>query len=111
MSSPSTDVDPSVPTPFPSRRLSDLLSIVPAAVVALSAGVAAHCVAPGDRDGGAEHGAAGLVSVRHQLLHLRLRDAAHGRQPVGPGLPVAADRKSTRLNSSHSCATRMPSSA
>ena len=30
---------------------------------------------------------------------------------AGPGVPIKADRKSTRLNSSHSSPSRMPSSA
>ena len=36
---------------------------------------------------------------------------AHGEARPLEGLPLAIDRKSTRLNSSHSRASRMPSSA
>src|SRR3546814_7311655 len=36
---------------------------------------------------------------------------AHRRDQPVEGAPAPADRKSTRLNSSHYCASRMPSSA
>src|SRR3546814_8470325 len=49
-------------------------------------------------------------------LELRVFDGEGGIPPTatsaGADMPGASpDRKSTRLNSSHSCATRMPSSA
>src|SRR3546814_8820253 len=45
----------------------------------------------------------------HQPLN-RQRDR-YAREGVDLSLSTLADRKSTRLNSSHSCASRMPSSA
>src|SRR3546814_9588844 len=50
---------------------------------------------------------------RHDLGAGQLRPAAnHGRGAVHVQVGAhAGDRKSTRLNSSHSCASRMPSSA
>src|SRR3546814_8003440 len=47
-------------------------------------------------------GGAGIGVHREQQLDHRL---------AGVGVEVAGDRKSTRLNSSHYCAARMPSSA
>src|SRR3546814_3514671 len=57
----------------------------------------------------------GAVHVRRRVLHLPFLNAS----VIGAGSPwlatggrvPCADRKSTRLNSSHSCAPRMPSSA
>src|SRR3546814_8607719 len=46
---------------------------------------------------------AGLGTVEH-VVHVELRLAQIGVQ-------IRGDRKSTRLNSSHYCASRMPSSA
>src|SRR3546814_7588671 len=43
--------------------------------------------------------------------HHRLEDECQRVADSGAKPRLAADRKSTRLNSSHSCATRMPSSA
>ena len=49
----------------------------------------------------------GDILVTHELLQLHERDLAGLRQPGGEGI----DRKSTRLNSSHTDISRMPSSA
>src|SRR3546814_3761929 len=47
-----------------------------------------------------------------ELLALRRKaDAAEAAAPVATGLSVEQDRKSTRLNFSHYCALRTPSSA
>src|SRR3546814_4368959 len=52
--------------------------------------------------------AAAFFTVDAALAYggIRLRGSV-----AGAGLAELADRKSTRLNSSHSCASRMPSSA
>src|SRR3546814_10790476 len=56
--------------------------------------------------------AATSCGAEHPIL-LRVEAAAgHGQgKPATKQIEERADRKSTRLNSSHSCATRMPSSA
>src|SRR3546814_20657176 len=52
------------------------------------------------------------VSAPHVPTDLTAIDAALARITAAhPGTRIAADRKSTRLNSSHSCASRMPASA
>src|SRR3546814_4253214 len=47
----------------------------------------------------------------HQIGLVGILKIAAGRQPVGQAAAIEADRKSTPLNSSHQCATRIPSSA
>src|SRR3546814_13338833 len=47
------------------------------------------------------------LPARTPAYPLRLPEFAHGLQLTG----ITLDRKSTRLNSSHQCASRMPSSA
>src|SRR3546814_622639 len=59
-----------------------------------------HRRAPFDRIQAIFSGSCSLVAVAAARL-LRVRSLVH----------IAGDRKSTRLNSSHSCASRMPSSA
>src|SRR3546814_5545488 len=44
-------------------------------------------------------------------LKWRLQAGYNKGVPANPGVTVISDRKSTRLNSSHKCASRMPSSA
>src|SRR3546814_4745634 len=56
----------------------------------------------------AEVDAAGPLPTSPEALHRRLDDLGIAYRSVSHP-PV--DRKSTRLNSSHSCASRMPSSA
>src|SRR3546814_6396467 len=46
------------------------------------------------------------AAANHQIVHIRSPVFGFGLKPI-----TKSDRKSTRLNSSHSCATRMPSSA
>src|SRR3546814_12254511 len=48
-------------------------------------------------------------AVGRGLVHLLAK--GHGAHADGRHLQRTGDRKSTRLNSSHSCASRMPSSA
>mgnify|MGYP003332032572 CR=1 FL=1 len=93
---------------------------VPRAVVAGHAGFAAGMVSAVDRIAG--RGAA-LLAVSNDGLdaaavEAAVRDAlrSHGARVVFTDLPagsctMAADRKSTRLNSSHVALSRMPSSA
>src|SRR3546814_8846065 len=54
-----------------------------------------------------------LGGLRSNLPNTEIRHAAGVAINDGDesGITAAVDRKSTRLNSSHSCATRMPSSA
>src|SRR3546814_3492085 len=58
---------------------------------------------------------AGVKSLREYLLLAQLGADLPGAVTAVPvegwDTPVEADRKSTRLNSSHQCASRMPSSA
>src|SRR3546814_7729364 len=60
----------------------------------------------GDRLGGAEMQQQRLLAPGADAWHL-----VEHRAQAGLGPPGAVDRKSTRLNSSHSCASRKPSSA
>ena len=53
--------------------------------------------------------AGGLANLNY-LIHLGGRPYVLRRPPMGE-LPAGRDRKSTRLNSSHRIASRMPSSA
>src|SRR3546814_9118685 len=53
----------------------------------------------------------GFAEAGEYRFEQRLHRAAHQVDPQPPGGPVAEDRKSTRLTSSHYCAYRMPSSA
>src|SRR3546814_9433322 len=73
-------------------------------------------VAPGARLGG-EKAEVGIDARRHRVIiagaevaigAIPLPFAPHDHRQLGVRLP---DRKSTRLNSSHSCAARMTSSA
>src|SRR3546814_3999742 len=50
------------------------------------------------------------IARRNRSLLKSAQRAAAGQKPVGVHVD-AADRKSTRLNYSHECASRMPSSA
>src|SRR3546814_9687022 len=81
--------------------------------------------AGGIRDRQYEHlGTADMaVAQMYRTLLKSAKQVAEGGKPIGYNLSVAdlrgarttlavgTDRKSTRLNSSHSCATSMPSSA
>ena len=77
------------------KRFSILLSLALAVLTLLAAGTPAHA---GDRPFNASGG--GYVSYYGTHMHARF-EATH----------LGKDRKSTRLNSSHSEISRMPSSA
>src|SRR3546814_5868540 len=72
--------------------------------VQLEAGVATQRIGGRDFVGADAIGHGIRVAIDRALLRLQIR-----RPPTA--LPLQRDRKSTRLNSSHSCASRMPSSA
>ena len=48
-----------------------------------------------------------LTSLPFAFKHIAIMPDAH----AGKGMPIGGDRKSTRLNSSHTDSSRMPSSA
>src|SRR3546814_4653566 len=56
-----------------------------------------------------ELGAASVKDMGRVMAALKQRYP--GRMDFGKASGIVKDRKSTRLNSSHSCASRMPSSA
>src|SRR3546814_3036905 len=80
--------------------------------------VHAHPLALNERDGFMHVGHLLAVERPHETFHVARQmnvDAARGRPHIGVAVQrheiAVGDRKSTRLNSSHYCASRLPSSA
>src|SRR5207245_9706562 len=93
---------PRPPTPFPTRRSSDLFAkVVPVGVRALNSAYACWTVLLGVRGELCE---GDFERVLHQLfgvLHALIDDLHYGHEDVRIVAEDLLDRKSTRLNSSH----------
>src|SRR3546814_1086877 len=106
---------------FPTRRSSDLNMVIPWAMLRSDSSIATFATALQHAERQLHSGGtapAGAMALGRALLDelpwtpLRkvIDISGDGRTNTGP-LPEPEDRKSTRLNSSHSCASRMPYSA